>query len=177
MDVGVLMLSQKCSLLEEELEKKFKLFKYWNVSDKDDFLKENSEVIKAIVRCGIISSFSAGLDRVDLKKCREKRIRVTNTPVKDDVADLAIALILATLRNICPSDRYIRNRFWKKGDFGLAKKFTGKRVGLLGLGCIGKAIAERVECFHCPISYCTTSRKTGLKYNYNSKEFEIHGDS
>ncbi|KAI3908696.1 hypothetical protein MKW92_020968 [Papaver armeniacum] len=182
MDVSVLMLSQKCSLLEEELEKKFNLFKYWEVSDKDDFLKENSEMIKAIVRCGnsvvdadlidalpnleIISSFSAGLDRVDLKKCREKRITVTNTPVTDDVADLAIALILATLRNICPSDRYIRNGLWKKGDFGLATKFTGKRVGMLGLGSIGKAIAERVEGFHCPISYCTTSRKTGLKYKY-----------
>lgn len=71
-----------------------------------------------------MSSFSVGIDKVDLNKCREKGIRVTNTPdvLTDDVADLAIGLILAVLRRLCESDRYVRSGKWKKGDYKLTTK-------------------------------------------------------
>jgi hydroxypyruvate reductase 2 len=64
------------------------------------------------------------LDKIDLRKCEEKGIRVANTPdvLTDDVADLAIGLILGVLRGICASDAYVRIGKWKDADFGLATK-------------------------------------------------------
>ncbi|KAF9610665.1 hypothetical protein IFM89_023921 [Coptis chinensis] len=96
------------------------------------FLKENSQSMRAIVRNAavgasselidslpkleIVSSYSVGIDKIDLNKCNEKGFRVSNTPdvLTDDVADLAIALILSTLRRICESDRYVRSGLRKK---------------------------------------------------------------
>ncbi|KAL5697502.1 Glyoxylate/hydroxypyruvate/pyruvate reductase 2kgr [Ranunculus cassubicifolius] len=115
----------------------------------------------------IVSSFSVGLDKIDLIKCKERGIRVTNTPdvLTDDVADLAIALILSTLRRLCESDR---NGLWmkKNGDFKLSTKFTGKSVGIIGLGRIGTAIAKRAEAFSCRVSYFSRSEKPNTQYKY-----------
>jgi hypothetical protein len=80
-----------------------------------------------------VASFSVGIDRVDLAKCRERGIRVTNTPdvLTDDVADLAFGLAIAVLRRISQSDRYVRAGLWKaKGDYALT---TRVRRGLLPL--------------------------------------------
>ncbi|XP_077210060.1 glyoxylate/hydroxypyruvate/pyruvate reductase 2KGR-like [Tasmannia lanceolata] len=191
--LGVLMMCPMIPpYLEEELDKKCKLFRCWESSDKKEFLKQNSNSIRAIVgnvfvgadaetiealpNLEIVSSFSVGLDKVDLGKCRERGIRVTNTPdvLTDDVADLAIGLILATLRRICESDRYVRSGLWmKKGDFKLTTKFTGKSVGIVGLGRIGLAIAKRAEAFSCPISYYSRSEKTDSKFKYYSSILDL----
>nr|GEW95297.1 hydroxyphenylpyruvate reductase-like [Tanacetum cinerariifolium] len=82
------------------------------------------ELIDSLSALDIVSSYSVGLDKVDLKYCVEKRIKVTNTPdvLTNDVADMAVGLISATLRRICECDQYVRSGFWKKGDF----KFTTK---------------------------------------------------
>lgn len=71
-----------------------------------------------------MATCSVGLDKIDLARCKEKGIRVANTPdvLTDDVADLAIGLILAVLRRICESDRYVRSGEWKKGEFKLTTK-------------------------------------------------------
>ncbi|KAI3892358.1 hypothetical protein MKW92_015277 [Papaver armeniacum] len=193
-EIGVLMVCPMSIELEEELEKKFKLFRFWKVPNKREFLEENSNSIRAIVGCGtagadaklidslpkleIISSFSVGLDKIDLVKCKEKGIRVTNTPnvLTEDVADLAIGLILATLRRICESDRFVRNGLWKLDDFKMTTKFSGKRVGILGMGRIGSAIAKRVEGFGCPISYCDENPAT-TKYNDYSNVMELASNS
>ncbi|KAF5187151.1 Glyoxylate/hydroxypyruvate reductase B [Thalictrum thalictroides] len=178
--------------LEEQLEKKFKLYKLWEFSEqKEEFLKENSSLIRAVVgntsigasselidslpKLEIVSSFSVGLDKIDLKKCKEKGIKVSNTPdvLTDDVADLAIALILTTLRKICESDRYVRSGLWKNGDFKLSTKFTGKSVGIVGLGRIGTAIAKRAEAFNCTISYFSRSEKPCTGYKYYSNILEL----
>ncbi|PIA42680.1 hypothetical protein AQUCO_02000256v1 [Aquilegia coerulea] len=186
--VGVLITCPMFDYLEEQLDNKFELFKLWKFSEqKKEFLKKNASSIRAVVgntsiganselidslpKLEIVSSFSVGLDKIDLNKCKEKGIKVSNTPdvLTDDVADLAIALILATLRKICESDRYVRSGLWRKGDFKLSTKFTGKSVGIVGLGRIGTAIAKRAEAFNCPISYFSRSEKpyTGYKYYSN----------
>ncbi|XXG68744.1 hypothetical protein AAC387_Pa06g1761 [Persea americana] len=180
--IGVLLTYPMNSYLEEELAKRFNLFRLWESSNKEEFLKQNSNSIQAIVgnssinadaetieilpKLKIVSSFSVGLDRVDLDKCREKGIRVTNTPdvLTEDVADLAIGLILAVLRRLCECDRHVRKGLWKEWDFQLTTKFTGKSVGIVGLGRIGLAIAKRAEAFSCPISYYSRSEKPGSKY-------------
>lgn len=138
--IGVLMACPMNTYLEQELERRFNLFKFWTVSDKTQFLKAqqnniravvgnatagaDAELIDALPKLEIVSSFSVGLDKVDMVKCKEKGVRVTNTPdvLTDDVADLAIGLMLAVLRRLCESDRYVRSGKWKKGDYKLTTK-------------------------------------------------------
>ncbi|XP_048129715.1 glyoxylate/hydroxypyruvate reductase A HPR2-like [Rhodamnia argentea] len=189
--IGVLMACPMSSYLEQELEKRFHLFKFWQVTQKPQFLKEHSgsiravvgnamagadaELIEALPKLEIVASYSVGLDKVDLGKCREKGIRVTNTPdvLTEDVADLAIGLCLAVLRRICASDKYVRSGKWKKGDFKLTTKFTGKTVGIIGLGRIGTAVAKRAEAFDCPISYYSRTMKPDCKYKYYPSVVEL----
>lgn len=189
--IGVLMACPMNTYLEQELEKRFNLFKFWTVSDKTQFLKAQQNNIRAVVgnatagaeaelidalpKLEIVSSFSVGLDKVDVAKCKEKGIRVTNTPdvLTDDVADLAIGLMLAVLRRLCESDRYVRSGKWKKGDYKLTTKFTGKTVGIIGLGRIGMAIAKRAEAFSCPINYYSRTKKPNLEYKYYPSVVEL----
>lgn len=138
--IGVLMACPMNTYLEQELEKRFNLFRFWTVPDKTQFLKTQRNNIRAVVgnaaagadaelienlpKLEIVASFSVGLDKIDLAKCKEKGIRVTNTPdvLTDDVADLAIGLMLAVLRRLCENDRYVRSGKWKKGDYKLTTK-------------------------------------------------------
>ncbi|KAK1414267.1 hypothetical protein QVD17_30011 [Tagetes erecta] len=189
--IGVLMTCPMSSYLEQQLSNRFNLIRMWNISQKNDFFNQNSNSIRAVVgnasagadkelidslpALEIVSSFSVGLDKVDLEYCKEKGIRVTNTPdvLTEDVADLAIGLMLTTLRGICECDRYVRSGLWKKGDFKLTTKFSGKKVGIIGLGRIGAAIAKRAEAFNCPISYYSRSEKPESKYKYFPSVVEL----
>nr|GMC87227.1 hydroxyphenylpyruvate reductase-like [Ipomoea batatas] len=190
-NAGVLMTCPMSSYLEAQLQKRFKLFRFWDAPSEPDFLKHNSGSIRAVVgnaSCGadsclidslpnleIVSTYSVGFDKIDLAKCRERGIRVTNTPdvLTDEVADTAIALVLATLRRICVADRFVRSGLWRNGDFELATKFSGKSVGILGLGRIGTAIAKRAEAFGCRISYTTRSKKPNNNYKYYSSVVDL----
>ncbi|XP_033517530.1 hydroxyphenylpyruvate reductase-like [Nicotiana tomentosiformis] len=189
--IGVLMACSMSSYLEQELDKRYNLLHYWNFSDKKEFLNEYAHLIRAVVgnaaagadaeliealpKLEIVSSFSVGLDKIDLNKCKEKGIRVTNTPdvLTDDVADLAIGLMLAVLRRICECDRYVKKGLWKAGDFKLTSKFSGKTVGIIGLGRIGLAIAKRAEAFGCLISYYARSEKPDTTYKYYPTVVEL----
>ncbi|GER48346.1 glyoxylate/hydroxypyruvate reductase B, partial [Striga asiatica] len=189
--VGVLMMCPMNNYLEQELEKRFRLLRYWTQPKQTEFVAQHAPSIRAVVgnaaagataelidalpKLEIVSSFSVGLDKIDLAKCREKGIRVTNTPdvLTDDVADLAIGLMLAVLRKICECDRYVRRGAWKNGDFKLTSKFSGKRVGIIGLGRIGQAIAQRAQGFDCPISYYSRSEKPNTNYKYYKTVVEL----
>ncbi|GAB2269403.1 hypothetical protein Dimus_004321 [Dionaea muscipula] len=138
--IGLLMLYPMNTYLEDELNKRFNLYKFWNYPDRKQFLSQNSASIRAVVgtanagadaelieslpKLEIVSSFSVGVDNIDLVKCKEKGIRVTNTPdvLPDDVADLAIGLMLATLRRIPACDRFVRSGSWTIGQFKLTTK-------------------------------------------------------
>ncbi|GJS13231.1 hydroxyphenylpyruvate reductase-like protein [Tanacetum coccineum] len=135
--------------------------------------------VEKIVPLYVRGEASVGLDKVDLEYCREKGIKVTNTPdvLTDDVANVAIRLILATLRRICECDQYVRGGLWKKGDFKLTTNFSGKTVGIIGLGRIGTAIAKRAEAFKCPISYYSRSEKPESKYKYFPSVTELASNS
>ncbi|KAK4395242.1 Hydroxyphenylpyruvate reductase [Sesamum angolense] len=159
------------------------LNRYWKQPRPSEFLSQHAQTIRAVVgnatagadaklidalpKLEIVSSFSVGLDKIDLTKCKEKGIRVTNTPdvLTDDVADLAIGLMLAVLRRICECDKYVRRGEWKFGDFRLTSKFSGKRVGIIGLGRIGLAIAKRAEAFDCPIKVMDALGPSGVLIN------------
>ncbi|KAI4325297.1 hypothetical protein MLD38_030709 [Melastoma candidum] len=189
--IGVLMACPMNPYLETELSRRFTLHRFWEAPDKPLFLSNTGPSIRAVVgnasasadaalidalpALEIVANFSVGLDKIDLAKCREKGIRVTNTPdvLTDDVADLAIGLCLAVLRRICESDRYVRSGAWKKGDYRLTTKFTGKTVGIIGLGRIGTAIARRAEAFDCPISYYSRTEKPNCRYKYYPSVVEL----
>ena len=126
--IDVLLVAQGLSYLEQELNKRYNLFRLWDFPQKSQLLTQHgvtiravvggafagadSELIEALPKLEIVSSFSVCVDKIDLGKCKEKGIRVTNTPdvLTDDVADLAIGLMLTLLRRICECDRYVR---WK----------------------------------------------------------------
>lgn len=178
------MTGRMFSYIEEQAEKRFKVFKFDTLSQRQEFISQNAdsirgiltnskngasaELINALPKLEIVSSFSVGVDKVDLGKCKEKGVKVTNTPdvLTDEVADSAISLMLATLKRICAADRFLRNGLWKKREFPLSTKFSGKRVGIVGLGRIGIAIAKRAESFSCPISYHSRSEKPNVDYKY-----------
>lgn len=138
--VGVVMTCPMSAYLEQQIQQRFTLFKLWESPSQTHFLTRcadsvtavvgdtkvgaDSELIDSLPRLEIVTSYSVGLDKIDLDKCRERGIRVTNTPdvLTNDVADLAIGLALATLRRICACDSFVRSGSWRNGDFELAAK-------------------------------------------------------
>ncbi|QGP79773.1 2-hydroxyacid dehydrogenase [Sphingobium sp. CAP-1] len=105
-------------------------------------------IMDALPKLEMIGLFSVGYDKVDVDHARASGIRVTNTPdvLTDDVADLAVGLLYATVRNIAANDRMVRAGDWARGvKPALSGRVTGSRIGILGLGRIGRAIARRLE--------------------------------
>jgi hydroxypyruvate reductase len=115
-----------------------------------------------------IAVFGAGYDRVDLVAMRERGIALANTPGITDtcVADMAMALLLATSRQICAGDRHVRAGRWPQGRLPLATRFSGRRLGIFGLGGIGAAIAKRAAGFDLEIGYHNRRQRSGLPYRY-----------
>ncbi|XP_009390691.2 hydroxyphenylpyruvate reductase [Musa acuminata AAA Group] len=192
--LGVLLPVPMNAYLESELARRYKVFRLWESPPerRQDFIRANAAAIRAVVgnskagadadtidalpRLEIVACFSVGLDKVDLAKCRERGIRVTNTPdvLTEDVADLAIGLAIAVLRRLCQADRYVRSGAWlSKGDYKLTTRFSGKTIGIIGLGRIGLAIAKRAEAFGCPISYYSRSEKPNTNYKYYSNLVDL----
>ncbi|MGP3696143.1 2-hydroxyacid dehydrogenase [Rhodobacter sp. NSM] len=110
---------------------------------------------------GLISNFGVGYDAINIEAARDRGIRVTNTPdvLNDDVADTALAMMLAHCRCIPAGDRFVREGRWPGGDFPLNRKFSGGRAGIMGLGRIGRSIADRLVAFGMEIHYHARSAK------------------
>ena len=115
-----------------------------------------------------IVHFGVGYETTDVEYARARRIAVSNTPdVLDDcVADLAVGGLIDVLRRISAADRFVRRGDWLAGQYPLATKVTGRRVGILGLGRIGRAIAHRLAAFDCVLSYHSRHQVPGVPYRY-----------
>ena len=116
----------------------------------------------------IISVMGVGYDGIDVAAAKARGVVVTHTPevLNDDVADLAIALMLATSRQLVAADRYVREGLWSRGPMPLARKMSGARLGLVGMGRIGQAIAHRALAFGMPVAYTARSAKPELPYRF-----------
>lgn len=125
------------------------------------------ELIGRLPSLQIVSVFGVGYDGVDVPAARERGIHVTHTPdvLTEDVADMAIALLLATARNVVRADRFARSGEWKNGPFPFTTKVSGAKLGIVGLGRIGEAIAQRAAGFGMQINYHNRSRKD-VPYTY-----------
>jgi len=103
----------------------------------------------------IIANFGVGYDNIDIAAAVARRLVVTNSPgvLDEEVADLTIGLLLATLRRIPAADRFVRDGHWAQAKFPLSPSLRGRRVGIVGLGAIGKAIARRLTGFAVDLAW------------------------
>lgn len=181
----ILMTVPMMPVVIDALDKAFTLHRLWEHEDKDAFLREIGPRIRGVAtstlygrvgaglfdhlpRAEIVSSFGVGYDNVDVAEAAKRKVIVTNTPdvLNDEVADLTIGLLLATLRKIPQADRYLREGRWLKAPFPLSPTLRERKVGIVGLGRIGKAIAKRLEGFDVEIAYHGRSRQEGVTYTY-----------
>lgn len=134
------------------------------------------ELMHALPSLRAVINFGVGYDTTDAAQAARRGITVSNTPdvLNDCVADTAIALYLNLLRGLSAADRFVRRGDWlSKGTFPLATRASGKRVGILGLGRIGRVIARRLEGFDCEISYHSRSLVEGVSYRYAASPREL----
>ncbi|MEP6824220.1 MAG: 2-hydroxyacid dehydrogenase [Ramlibacter sp.] len=117
----------------------------------------------------VVSIMGVGYDGVDLQAALERGVAVTHTPgvLNDEVADLALGLVLSVARRIPQADRYLRAGRWaSEGPMPLARKVSGARLGIVGLGRIGQAIARRAEAFGMSIAYTARNARPDSGYAY-----------
>jgi hydroxypyruvate reductase len=139
-----------------------------------------SEIVDRLPSLEIIAIRGVGTDAVDLDQTRRRSIRVTTTPnlLTDDVADLAIGLLLATARRICQADRFVRAGDWRAGRLlPLARKVTGMRIGIVGFGRVGRAIAARAVGFTRHIAYTDLQAFTDMPYRFFASARELAQES
>ena len=185
MDKNLLIMTEMPQYFVSLADKNFNTFKLWTKENEDHYLSEiktevdaiavmggykiTPELMKGMPNLKIIACYGVGYDAIDINCAKSLGIKVTNTPevLNDEVADTAIALMLCVYKKIVAADNFARNNSWVKGEFPLTKKFTGTKLGIVGMGRIGKAIAKRAEAFDCEISYHSRNKKD-VKYKYYS---------
>lgn len=131
--------------------------------------KVGAELIAQLPNLKIIAVMGVGYDGVDVAAAKARGVVVTHTPdvLNDDVADLAIGLMLCAARQLPAADRYVRAGQWaSSGPMPLARKMSGARLGIVGMGRIGQAIATRALAFGMPVAYTARSAKAGLPHRY-----------
>jgi lactate dehydrogenase-like 2-hydroxyacid dehydrogenase len=184
-DVDILVTAPLPPFLYEPLRADYRCHDYAEAPDKPALLREVGSRIRGLVQGGgtvtptslldalpgleIISVFGVGYDGVPTDYCRTRNLKVTNTPdvLTDDVADIAVALILMTGRGLVRANRFVQAGEWLRRGPELTTKLGGKSVGILGLGRIGKAIAERVKAMGMQVAY-TGRKPQQVPYRYVS---------
>ncbi len=189
----VLLVGAKKPVLMKGLESEVTLHHWLDAKDKDAFVKEVGNKIKAIAiaytankvdekflrqfpHLEQVSSFGVGYDHIDAKWAGEHGIVVTNTPdvLNEEVADTAIGLLLCTVREFPQSERFVRAGKWPQGHYPLTKATLRDRtVGMVGMGRIGKAIAKRLEAFGVPVVYHSRKPQAGVSYKYYPKLIDM----
>ncbi len=135
----------------------------------------SAELMAKLPNLKVVACRGIGVEKVDLDYACAHGIAVSCTPdvLTDCVADLAIGLIIDTARGMSASDRYVRAGRWPSGNFPLSTKVSGKKLGILGLGKIGQAIAKRAEAFDMEIRYHNRRPVENCKYGYASSMLEL----
>jgi lactate dehydrogenase-like 2-hydroxyacid dehydrogenase len=117
----------------------------------------------------IVSSFGVGYDHIDVEYAREHNIVVTNTPdvLTEEVADIALGLLIATLREFVKADRYLRSGLWRTQNFPLSVgSLRDRKVGMVGMGRIGQAIGRRLDAARVPVVYHSRNPAAGVAYKH-----------
>jgi hydroxypyruvate reductase len=167
--------------LQESLERDIARYDPVRLFERPDFLDEHGdEVVVAVTssrhgvrpeqmalmpRLGAIVHFGAGYEATDVELAHSCGVLVSNTPdvLSDCVADLAVGGLIDVVRGLSAADRFVRAGGWA---FPLTTRVSGRRVGILGLGSIGRAVARRLEGFDMKISYHSRHTVSGVPYSY-----------
>ena len=170
--------------LYDPLKADFRCHDYYAASHKPGLLAAEGPRVRGLVQGGgsvtptslldalpkleIISVFGVGYDGVPVDYCRERGIKVTNTPdvLTDDVADVAVGLVLMTGRGFAKAERFVRAGEWEKKGAELTTKLGGKKVGILGLGRIGRGIAQRLAAMGMQIAYTGRKAQADVPYRF-----------
>jgi lactate dehydrogenase-like 2-hydroxyacid dehydrogenase len=166
------------------LEREFAVHKLWEARDPDSLVKKMSGKARAVVTTGssgmaaslfdalprleIVGCFGTPHGAVDLGLARRRGVIVTNTPdsITEDVADLALGLMVALMRRIVEADRFVRAGKWLSGLLTPGTGLGGKTCGIIGLGAIGRGIAKRAEAFRMSVGYYGPRPKEGVSCSY-----------
>ena len=170
--------------LYDPLKADYRCHDYYQSSHKPGLLAAEGQKIRGLVQGGgtvtptdlldrlpkleIISVFGVGYDGVPVDYCRRRGLKVTNTPdvLTDDVADVAVGLVLMTGRGFATAERFLRSGEWEKKGPELTTKLGGRTAGILGLGRIGKAIGQRLEAMGMRIAYTGRKAQPGVHYRF-----------
>lgn len=180
----VLLIAPVMENLLARLEATFVVHRLYEQADPVAFLSTHGRTIRAVVtrgdigvttpvleqlpHLGLIAVFGVGTDAIDLNYTRKRGIKVTITSgaLTEDVADMALGLLLATARQLCHNDRFVRDGRWLHEAPGLSVQVSGKRLGIFGMGNIGRAIAQRAAGFNMRIQYASHQQDSSLPYTY-----------
>ena len=183
-DLEILMIGAYPEWDQADLDAKYKIHRLWEAKDKDAFIAKvapnvraiatrgelgaDAKLIQSLPRLEIISCYGVGTDAINLTVAKERNIRVTNTPdvLTEDVADIALGLLLSVARQIPQADRYVRDGHWAKEKFPLVTRFFGKTIGIIGMGRVGAAVAKRAAAFDMKIAYYDVRKRDDLPYAF-----------
>ncbi len=179
-----------------ELEFAYTLHHLWQAPDREALLAEVGPRVRAIVTTGergasaklidrlpaleIAACFGVGYDGIDQEACRRRGIPITNTPdvLTEDVADMGLALTLCVMRRIVEGDRWVRAGRWvKEGAMPLGSTPRGKRMGIVGLGRIGKALARRAEAIGMRVAYHGRQPQPDVTYPHHADPVSLARES
>ncbi|NIY47429.1 2-hydroxyacid dehydrogenase [Cedecea colo] len=180
----VLLIAPVMDALLQRLDAHYTVHRLYQQPDAASWLVENGAQIGAVVtrgdvgvttavlenlpQAGVIAIFGVGTDAVDLDYARRRNIAVTITAgaLTDDVADLAFGLLLSSARKLCQGDRFVREGRWLQENPALATQVSRKRIGIFGMGNIGRAIARRAAGFDMEIYYTDRQADAALPYRW-----------
>ena len=177
--------------LETALANEFDVLQLWRETDQDLFLARHGRefvglatsarwgadaaLISRLPNLKVIASFGVGYDTIDIAAAAKRGIPVGNTPdvLNDCVADIAFGLLIDVARGLSASERFLRRGDWKCGPFALRTRVSGKRLGILGLGRIGRAIAKRASGFDMEVRYHNRRRVDAVSFGYEASLAEL----
>lgn len=186
--------------IRDKLDQLFTLRRYYEQADKPAYLAQHGATIRGVITGGhtgitqavmaqlpnleVVAVNGVGTDAVDLAYARDRGIQVTATigALTEDVADLAIGLLISVCRGICTGDRYVRSGQWPQSatplaPLPLARQVSGMRIGIVGMGRVGRAVATRAAAFGCPISYTDLKPMSDVPYAFVGDLITLARDS
>jgi len=181
--------------INERLAALYEVHRFYEIADPADWLARHGAGVEAVITGGhtgvsravleqlpavkVVCVNGVGTDAVDLPYCRARGLPVTATlgALTEDVADLAVGLLIAACRNLCAGDRFVRDGQWERypnpSAIPLARRFSGMRVGIVGMGRVGRAVAVRAAAFGCPIAYTDLRRMDDVPHAFIPELVEL----
>lgn len=180
----IIQIAPQPDAVEAALNEAYRVHRLWEAPDQAALLAEVGPRVRAVVTNGhhgiaaevmaalpaleIVASNGVGYDAIDTAACKARGVRVTNTPdvLNDAMAEITLGLMIALCRRLPQADAFVRAGRWANGGFGLTGELTGAHAGILGLGRIGKEIAQRLSAMKMKVSYHGRREQPFVPYDY-----------